>query len=316
MTYALGTASWSAGTSFPATSVVESRTLNVSVDVGGLGAFTIRCKVTDPSSYTAGTISLFAGGDITGLHEQFTYGPTIINTMVAAGWRVVQLAFSSSAWVGTVGPLVLAGRGATALRALYDRADLHTVGLPFVVSGNSGGSSLIAYALAHYGCGDFIDHAVMTSGPPHGRLDLGSMGSRNPAWAALAPSYANASSLLGYTSGATSGWTVDKSYSGTAAAGAVSVNAGMGGPSNVYFRDSVAGAGAAFSYPQTACTFLYGSLDLSEAVPLGWGGYARLVSSALTTITTLVGANHALPDSTAGRDGVLAALQAAVYRHG
>jgi hypothetical protein len=79
------------------------------------------------------------------------------------------------------GPVVLACRPATVIdwlhRTLYRPLNRPTggAGCGFCLSGNSAGSSAIAYAMAFYGLDRFVDGMVLTGGPPHTAIAEGCM---------------------------------------------------------------------------------------------------------------------------------------------
>jgi len=88
----------------------------------------------------------------------------ILNTeglwTVEVGWEPPGI------WQGAGGSRTWACRYATVARWVYD--NLHQGGerTLFAAHGNSGGSTQIAYALAHYGLGEVIDLACLSGGPP------------------------------------------------------------------------------------------------------------------------------------------------------
>ena len=77
------------------------------------------------------------------------------------------------------GPAVLACAPATATQWIHDHvySGIASAGHPgvcgFCVTGNSGGSTQVAYTLTRYGLAPLVDGAILTSGPPHTSLDVG-----------------------------------------------------------------------------------------------------------------------------------------------
>jgi hypothetical protein len=298
------------GSCGPVTSVPASRCLTCQVTQcpGGVADINASLKVTDPSVALAGTVVLIAGGGGTGLYEAAfpNAAASVILPAVARGQRVIQVAWASSPFTGTQGPLALMVRAATMLKAIYDDASLRQPGLPFAASGNSGGSSQLAYALEHYGAGAWIDMAVLTSGPPHGRVDFGAMGALKPSWAALGPTLrTTGAGIIDYAGDAAF---VDSSFGGTACQS----RALDGGPSNPGQANSVDNGSAELRHPDTDLYFLYGAIDGSGAVPLG-RYYAQQVEDA--AIEVVAGSDHFLPNSANGGVRIDELLSSAVFLH-
>jgi len=90
--------------------------------------------------------------------------------IVMVSWRPAWLLAAEGEQVG---PAVLACRPASLLTwihdTMYDKLGVQPSGLAcgFCVTGNSAGSSAIAYVLGFYGLDKIISGAVLTGGPPH-----------------------------------------------------------------------------------------------------------------------------------------------------
>jgi hypothetical protein len=250
-------------------------------------------KVTTPATTAVGTIIFAVGNGGTGWYDQFyQQGTTIINNVVAAGFTAVQINFNDGAqgWLtGPGGPRKLACRFATAAEWIYTNIHQGGTAAPLCATGNSGGSGLIAYALAHYGMGSILAMVEPTSGPPFGRIDWGCLGT-SPAITmgadacgqTLSPTYPSeiASSLLDTAYGNNTCSTQQSSAAGT------------------FLNDSIMSPQTALSYPATDVHVLYGSLDTSSAVPQGWEWSSAIQSKH--TISCVAGAPHGIPDTTQG----------------
>jgi hypothetical protein len=275
----------------------------------GVADLTATVKVTEPMEGAAGTVVLGNGGGGSGFYEQFgdtTSHPAVdqvINPMLAAGYRVVQRSWKSPpntslGWmVGPGGAKKLACRYATLLQAVKD--NFHKGGA-VCASGNSGGAAEIAYALAHYGMGEVLDGAVMTAGPPMGRIDYGCLGSS--AWASECAKVnpgCDGEYCCHYTG--QSAW-MDALY-GPNGNDCQSKNAAK---AQMWHDDSVLSTGAVLSYPNTKVAFVFGGADNGVAAALG-----RLYAEAVTgaTLTTVPNAPHQVPSDVAGAKEIFKQLQ-------
>lgn len=136
-------------------------------------------KVTAPAGQSFGTIIFITGGGgATYYDTDFTYGGSLINGVVSAGFTAAQVVFDNpvAGWLtGPAldgnGPISLACLPATAMQWVYN--SVLTSGTPLCATGNSGGSSALAYALSQYGLGSILTMAEPTSGPEFARLDYG-----------------------------------------------------------------------------------------------------------------------------------------------
>ena len=129
-----------------------------------------------------GFVLFFTGGD--GIGWWSTQVPELngmVDELRSLGFTVAQARWVSS-WLESspgdaAGQAHLACRPATLIKYLHDAYYLPmgiTNLLPgmagFCISGNSGGSSQVGYALSHYGLDDILDVVVPSGGPPHSAL--------------------------------------------------------------------------------------------------------------------------------------------------
>lgn len=154
--------------------------LNVScLNVKAYSPYDATVKVTQPTGRSLGTvIFITGGGGIYYYDTYFTYGTSLINTLVSAGYTAAQIAFDNptAGWLtGPAsdgnGPISLACLPATAMDWVYH--NVLTSGTPLCATGNSAGSVAIAYALAQYGLSSILTLAEATSGPEFSRMDYG-----------------------------------------------------------------------------------------------------------------------------------------------
>ncbi len=154
--------------------------LNISCpNVKAIQPYDATVKVTTPTGQSAGTVVLMTGGGgIEYYDSYFTYGTTIINSVVAAGFTTAQIVFDNpvNGWLtGPAedhnGPISLACLPATAMQWVYNA--VLTSGTPLCATGNSGGAGAIAYGLSQYGLDSILTLAEPTSGPEEARLDYG-----------------------------------------------------------------------------------------------------------------------------------------------
>ncbi len=178
----------------------ECKAIDVSCAGVQYDATAVLLIYTPTSEAVKGTVILGTGGGGTSLYEQGFVPPehardNLVVGLLQDGFRVVQRAwysgganrlnwthpvtgFNSNGWVvGPGGMKNLACRYATLARKVYDTYHKPTNSdKPFCISGNSGGSTEVSYAMATYGAGEYVDMALPTGGPPMARLDYACMG--------------------------------------------------------------------------------------------------------------------------------------------
>lgn len=128
-------------------------------------------RVNSPSAASP-TLALFTGGNGTAL-----YGGAFVSKARQANFRTVEIAWAEPlGWMDLpYGFVANACLPASALRWAFADPTLHAGnrGLGFCATGNSGGSSQVAYSLTHYGLGDWVDLAIPTSGPVTSQVSWG-----------------------------------------------------------------------------------------------------------------------------------------------
>jgi hypothetical protein len=130
-------------------------------------------------------VVFYAGADGTTFwSERGNRSLPFLKGLRAEGLTVVQVRWVTPWLQATrgedVGPARLACRPATVARWIHDeyRVARGTPSRPcgFCISGQSGGASQVAYALARYGLDRFVDVMIPTSGPPHAAIQDGCAG--------------------------------------------------------------------------------------------------------------------------------------------
>jgi len=129
-----------------------------------------------------GFVLFFTGGDGTNWWSaQVPELSALVDELRSLGFTVAQARWASS-WLESspgndAGQAHLACRPATLIKFLHDSYYV-PMGITnkqpgmagFCISGNSGGSSQVGFALSHYGLDDILDVVVPTGGPPHSAL--------------------------------------------------------------------------------------------------------------------------------------------------
>lgn len=227
---------------------------------------------------------------------------TFFTDLRASGIEVVLVRWRES-WIDAepgnpVGPARLACVGATIMKWVHDTiyTDLGVSPAPgrcgFCVTGNSGGASMVTYALARYGLEDVVDGLIPTSGPPHAALRKGCAG------------------LPGeevYAYGAEGGRRIDGSY-GFDTAGPCST----GNPAFIprWEEDQVNGSGADFTYSTTRVHVIIGARD-DEHIRVRGRDYASLLErsgSPWVELEELAEMGHEIDQSPAGLEALEQAI--------
>jgi hypothetical protein len=209
------------------------------------------------------------------------------------------------------GPRTLACRYATLVHAVWTDILDRDTSRPVCATGNSAGSSALAYSLTQYGLGStfgpgpLISMAEASSGPPMGRMDNGCM--RTPP--SIEVTCPNGTVLSEGYGVLTALQFIDSAYDGDQDSTpdgldscADAIERG-GGDSALFHYDSVVSTDyPAPNYPRTLVNLVFGDQDLSSAVPLGLEWYHAIASQRAQAC--VVGAQHELPGSYEGASQV------------
>lgn len=267
----------------------------------GVSDVGVRLKISTPPGELRGTVVLGTGGPGTAFYEQFAGRTNPLNRVLlplyAMGYRVIQRAWDQPGWhAGPGGPMKAACRYPTLLAALREA---YPSG-PLCATGQSGGAGELSYALAHYGSESILDAAVITAGPPMGRLDHGCLGHDDPAWQAECARLAvcGAGARLCVFTGMPGAYFIDQMY----ADGTSSCVNRIESFRRSFLDDSVLNPLADLDYGGVDVRFVYGERDCSEAMPLG-RVYAEAVTSPKQIV--FVPGPHIILEDAAGADGIL-----------
>ena len=213
------------------------------------------------------------------------------------GLRIVQVRWKAGWWTTSggldSGSARIGCRPATVLKYIHD-----TYYLPlgfgrrsFITTGNSAGSSAIAYSLAFYGADSFIDAAILTAGPPH---------------AALQKSCMNVLSESKYWLQPAKRAMVDNSYGILLTTGPCRTSNGSWIPR--WKLDSIAYGGNDFLHSATRVSFIIGAGDPSmAAIASDYRQKLQLTGSPYVSWTLLPNTGHEVFATVEGRNAISAA---------
>ncbi len=261
-----------------------------------------------PTQPSRGTVILGTGGG--GLRFYEVGGAAVVEGVLDAGFDTVQRVWSGSrGWLeGTGGVKAAACHYATLATWLFENR--HTKDTALCATGNSGGSSEVAYALSQYQRENIFDLAVLTGGPPMSRLDIGCItdpqdptlqqcltqdfqpGHNCPAFGCTAPPSV-----------------IDAVYSDTPCA----LN-----DQKRLLADSVLAADADVDFPNTAVRFVYGANDCGGGAGLGYYYYNALVANPANDVDIFIAPNtpHATFETPEGAAAIVGAIDSqCIFRH-
>jgi hypothetical protein len=262
-------------------------------------------SVNLPAAPAVGLVAFFSGGIGNGWWSDTSSSAATLSNLRSLGYETAQVEWRGSGWLVAssgeqTGPANLGCRPASAVQWIYDH--LYSVlGVPtprvggcgFCITGNSGGSSQVSYALSTYDLGSILNGVFPTSGPEYASIDAGCLDLLGP------PTH--------YAYNPTSREFMDKSYGYAPTTGpcynhdASETSAWQYGSVNYDWT---------YYFPTTRVHFIFGSDDTGPGPVLGQTYYNALVSggSPMVSEETVAGMPHWITQSPAG----LAALQAAI----
>ncbi len=283
-------------------------------------AFAAAVKINEPANLTdlRGTVFFTTGGDGNAFYdydEDFIGDPScsgsncglmVVQSINAANYRTIQIDFTDpeglineqDGWLtgpATDGPRALACRYATLVHAIWSSV-LNKDGHPMCATGNSGGGGLVAYAMTQYemgmssGPGPTFTMVEITSGPPYARIDHGCAGTAAPSLSVSCPEGDAISENYGLD---TSQSFVDPAYPSDYCS--VDINSDGRNVHSSFHHDSIVSDDFPAPNYQTVVRQLFGSDDLTEAVPLGTEWYDSITSTK--TQACISGAPHELPEN-------------------
>ncbi len=261
----------------------------------GLAPIQVEIRITEPAPGVAekGTVVFGTGSSGTGFYGNSQDILSMFQELVNAGYRIVDRAWKGpQGWVTKEGGLRRQScRYATLITWVHD--NLHQSG-NFCVSGNSGGSAEIGYALTTWNRDEIIDVAVPTSGPPIARLDYICQDVVSPEWQTWADTlldFAQLSCQPDLLIGSANGVCKQCSDNPTLA--------------DLQF-DGVMHAGAKVHYPNTCLHTLYGENDCGVSVPMGLTWSTQVTSAK--TIQFVQNTPHVMSSTPEGRAAIRDAI--------
>ena len=234
----------------------------------------------------------------------------VVQSINAANYRTVQVDFldpeglisEPNGWLtgpATDGPRSLACRYATLVHAVWTNLLESDTTHAVCATGNSGGGALVAYAMTQYemgnssGPGPMFTMVEITSGPPYGRIDHGCAGTPAPVLSVNCPAQARISEDYDIQ---TAQSFVDPAY--PTAVCSADINSGGKDTYKYFHHDSVVSDDFSAPSYKTQVRSLFGSDDLSAAVPLGTEWYNAITSTKAAACIS--GAPHNLPQDYTG----------------
>jgi len=294
------------------------------------GDFVAVIKVNDPPDpfFSNGTVFFTVSGTGIGFYDnafpktdpRCSEGENCslmaVQNINSAGYRTVQVNFNDpddpglepSGWL--TGPAVyghrsLACRYATLVHQVWvDLLDGDTQ-RPVCATGNSAGGSAIGYAITQYGMGNpggpgpLFTMVEPTSGPPMGRIDHGCMGPAAPRPVVSCPAGTSISENYGLALAAAY---LDPAFYSDVCT--IDIESDGEDADPTFFHDSVLSDDFPQPQYQTFVKILFGSADLTQAVPLGLEWYDAITSPKAEEC--IAGAGHELP---ANFDGAAAIVE-------
>jgi len=277
--------------SCPATGLQAASCYALAITCPDIPDYTAYAKILTPSRPQVGTIIFSTGGDGNNIYEGYAYGTVTVQNVVAAGYEAAELTFGAPfsdgpGWqhdVAGMGIRAASCRYATVVKWLYDT----TSSVPLCATGQSGGAQVIGEGLAHYGLGNYLKFAELTSGPPFGQETSACIDNVQPE--------------VEYCSGTPVGM-------GVGLQNAIDfVNPAYPGPwcsesmadhstehEAQFLQDSVTSPDAVLSYPNTKIRFLFGGQDTSSAIRQGLNYQSQIVQPS--GYACVEDAPHTIPD--------------------
>lgn len=308
--------------------------VEATVTCPGIEERPVNLRVTRPPASgppIRGTVVVGMGGGGKGWYEANPPAAAMIDALDLAGFRVIQRAWGDDpdgetpgGWInGSIGLRNSACRYATLTRWIYGRPQLHDPETQaFCVTGNSGGSSEISYALAHYGAEEIFDLAMPTAGPPHGVVYRG-CNPGNEAWVQQCNTLLEALEICPQQG--------PDEHTCFYAPGTIAANVDpaweLAGITPCADNDqeelrfhAVLNAAADLDYPDTRVHFVYGDDDCGSAPAMGVPYLVELTQTSTGPVSFEVvpGVGHPVPAFEAGADAieaVITAVDGCVQRH-
>jgi hypothetical protein len=262
-----------------------------------VAALPVTVKITNPGSAMGAILFISPGGGTSYYDQSFTYGELIVNSVLQAGFTVVQPYFGgTNGWLQGPAP-----NGARALSCRYAALAnwvatstsplMHQSGSAMCAAGVSGGASVVVYGLAHFGMGTgssrIFDMVEVTSGPTFARLDHGCVCDQPPMQTSTGQGPLSDCYL-------TIGTLVDDTYSSPSCSSAKKTHDTTN--ESLLYHDSIMSDDGPFLNYQTVVRVVFGAQnDEGAAVPQGLE-WVNAVTSPVT-VNVIPDAAHLVPDT-------------------
>jgi hypothetical protein len=227
--------------------------------------------------------------------DSYTLVPAFFQSLLRDGYELVQIKMGwTKAQLGVQsGQVALAAREATVVKWVHD--NWLGAGIQLIVTGQSGGSSAVAYSLSNYGLDSIVDAAILTSGPPMASIQKGCLQEARYAYATGAETRIDSS--YGYADNSVLGYGPcyerDPHYTQT------------------WINNSNDTGGLSYFYPAARISIIVGGQDTTGAVNHARDYYQVLVANGQAVSWTFVQQmGHPIQESP---DGLLA-LKGAIER--
>lgn len=296
--------------------------------------FSAYLKVNTPLIAAVGTVLLGTGTGGSGLYDDpnaggYTDGSSVVQSLLSHGYNTVQVSFGAPfdngttphGWLtGPGGVRRLACRYATVADWVYRNPKIinssasASTSAPMCATGNSGGSSAIAYAVYEYGLASEFTMIEPTSGPVMTRLDQGC----SPCGSStFLNACTNAQQDMCYSTGGSSGGDaaiIDQAYQSAGASSPTPCTDAINGTPvqiGMFLSDSILYQGAqTVNLRNVTAKQLFGDSDPSNAVPQGtfWNQHIS-PTPALQCLASPVA--HDIPSFTEGAQQIANDITAA-----
>jgi len=292
----------------PAGRLEATRCYALEISCPDIPDYTAYVKIISPSR-PQGAIIFTTGGNGNYLYEKYEYGGVAVQEVVSSGYTAVQLTFGApfsngpgwQHYAGGKGVRAASCRYATVAHWVYEQG----AGRPLCATGNSAGGQNISEGLAHYGLGDYLTFAEITSGPPFNRVDYACIDNVPPA-----TEYCSGSDVgMGVGLGNATDF-IDPAYPGPWCSSAAQNHSTL--REQLFLSDSVTSPDAVLSYPNTKIRFLFGGQDTTSAIRQGMNYQSRIVQR--TTYGCVQDAPHSLPTVLDGAQTIAADLVANCHK--
>lgn len=306
----------------PLTLSEPTRCMRLGVRCPNTLARAVTLRVTSPPDGVPrrGTVICGLGGTGEGWYEASQPARELLDDLVAEGFRVVQRAWEEPGWFeGSSSMNDASCRYATLITWIHQNPALVEPGTALVVTGNSGGSAEIGYALSRWDRDQIIDLAVPTGGPPMGWVHKGCTFESDSTWAqrcnrgldkvGVCPQ-GQGNHKCGYNP-------LQKERIIDAAFDLSGTTPCHDGDVDVLHHNSILYPGADLDHPQTAVHFLIGEDDCGSTPALA-GPYIKTLvgTSELHSATLLAETGHTVPTDEVGANAIFETIMAeGFFRH-